>query len=268
MTTSRNIALKAASGEVIAFLDDDAFAHPDWLENLLLEYQQPQVGAVGGRALNNLPNEATIGVHEIGRLKANGELTGNFGADPGQTIEVDHIIGCNMSFRRETLAELGGFREDFPGFSGIREDTDMSLRVRRLGYVILFAPRAAVLHVGAPQISGRRFDMKYVFYGTQNHCVMLRQNFGLRSSLFWRYAGTTCVSAIGDCLRRVAGLCGRAVAALAGLLVGLLRSLCMGAPTPPVRTDAAAEELKRLLSARNYSSNVSVPFRCLPETAA
>ena len=181
MTTSRNIALKHSTGDIIAFVDDDAFAHPGWLAALLATYTAPETGAVGGRALNNVPGEATRGVDKIGKLTPYGLLEGNFGADPGKTLSVDHIIGCNMSFRREVLARLGGFREDFPGFSSLCEDSDMSLRVRKLGYTILFNPEAVVDHIGAPQAKGKRFDVSYSYNEQRNRMVMLISNYGLFS---------------------------------------------------------------------------------------
>ena len=95
--------------------------------------------------MNGQPGEADNGVDRIGRLTADGELHGYFAADPGRTIEVDHVMGCNMSFRRDVLALLGGFREDYPGISGVREDSDMCVRVRQRGYKIMFAPQAAMI---------------------------------------------------------------------------------------------------------------------------
>ncbi len=181
MTTSRNIALKHSTGEIIAFVDDDAFAHAGWLSALVEAYTSPEIGAVGGRALNNVPGEEAQGVDNIGKLTKYGNLESNFAADPGKTIAVDHIIGCNMSFRREVLARLGGFREDFPGISGVCEDSDMSLRVRKLGYTILFTPRSVVDHISAPQAVGKRFDTRYAYNGTRNRMVMLISNFGLFS---------------------------------------------------------------------------------------
>ena len=183
MTTSRNIALKQCIGEIIAFVDDDAFAHAGWLAALLATYTAPEIGAVGGRALNDVPGEATRGVDKIGKLTAFGALEGNFGADPGKILSVDHIIGCNMSFRREVLARLGGFREDFPGISGVCEDSDMSLRVRKLGYTILFNPEAVVDHIAAPQAIGKRFDPRYSYNGHRNRMVMLISNFGIFSPI-------------------------------------------------------------------------------------
>ena len=249
MTTSRNIALGFASGEIIAFLDDDAFAAPEWLGSLLATYTDPSIGAVGGRARNNQPDEDVIGINEIGRLLPNGTHTGHFAADPGHVIEVDHIIGCNMSFRREVLARLGGFREDYPGISGVREDTDMSIRVKKLGYRVLFNPAAVVEHVGAPQAIGRRFDARYAFYSARNHTVMLLRNYGLSTVLFWRYLAWTFTQSIVDCLRRAGGAAVRLTAVLSGTLFGIVSGLqfIVKVGVDPVRHDAGSEAIRSRL---------------------
>lgn len=181
MTQSRNIGLQHATGDIIAFIDDDAFVHPHWLDHLLRPYADPTVGGVGGRALNNQPGETERGVEQIGRLLPNGALTGNFAADPGKVIEVDHIIGCNMSWRADVLSRLGGLRDDYPG-TEVREETDIALRVRKLGFRILFQPGAVVTHVGAPQVKGRRFDGRYAYYHARNHAMLIVRNFGPFSS--------------------------------------------------------------------------------------
>ncbi|MCW3097589.1 MAG: hypothetical protein JWL77_3207 [Chthonomonadaceae bacterium] len=256
MTTSRNIALKHAIGEIIAFVDDDAFAHTGWLSALVSAYTSSEIGAVGGRALNNIPGEETQGIDRIGKLTSYGSLDGNFAADPGKTISVDHIIGCNMSFRREVLARLGGFREDFPGISGVCEDTDMSLRVRKLGYTILFTPTAVVDHIAAPQAVGKRFDPTYTYNGHRNRIVMLISNFGLFSHYvvgcifysLWRG-----VYSLGRFLRGLRpGLLALAhLGAIArGLAVGLVLGvrLMIQHRRDPVRHDADAREIVQALS--------------------
>lgn len=224
---SRNIGLRQATGEIIAFLDDDSFAHPTWLEELLKPYGDPTVGGVGGRALRNQPDEDKQGVDQIGKLLPNGELTGNFAADPGRDLEVDHAIGCNMSFRREIIESLDGFRELFPGVA-LREETDPCLRVKLLGYKIIFAPKAVVDHIGAPKPKGERFDIAYSYYGQRNHIVLLVANFGFASTIFWRYILHTCYASLREstrtiylACRRIFGGFARIAAGWAGLLVGL-----------------------------------------------
>lgn len=249
MTASRNIGLKRAVGEIIAFLDDDAFAHQGWLAGLRSAYTDDTVGAVGGRALNDQPDEARVGVGEIGRFRPTGDLAGNFAADPGQVIEVDHVMGCNMSFRRHVVARLGGFREDYPGISGVREDSDMCMRVRRLGYRILFTPHACVDHVSAPQATGSRFDTRYAYYLQRNHLCLLVRNFGLAAPIFWSYFGYSLYQPFGEFGRRLGGAVTRFGAVnlgtAAGLLAGLLLLLKTG--RDPVRNDAAAQDIRAAL---------------------
>ncbi len=245
MTASRNIGLKYAKGDVIAFLDDDAFAHPGWLENLLATYGDPDVGAVGGRALNHQPGEERCGVEVIGRLLPNGTHTGNFGADPGRIVEVDHLMGCNMSFRRDVLAKLGGFREDYPGISGVREDTDMCLRVRRANFRLLFNPAAAVDHIGAPQMVGRRFDTRYAYYSARNHVVMLARNGGPLG----RYIIWLAVSSMREFVRRLGGAVARLLANAIGTCAGIVSAarLIGKSGRDPIRHDSEAQELRRTL---------------------
>jgi GT2 family glycosyltransferase len=262
MTASRNIGLKRAVGDVIAFLDDDAFAHPAWLENLLDAYDDPTVGAVGGRALNGQPGEATEGVDQIGQLKPDGTLTGYFAANPGQIIEVDHVMGCNMSFRREVLARLGGFRTDYPGISGVREDSDMCLRVKQLGYRVLFHPDACVDHVGAPQAKGRRFDWRYVYYVQRNHAAMLIRNFGPAAAIVWRNLAMSALRLSVEFGRRIAAASARLGAGVIGVVLGAASGVCLRTRTgrDPVRRDAEGEAIRAALT-----TNTRAPSK---ETAA
>lgn len=172
LATSRRVGVEATSSDVVAFLDDDAYAEPDWLEALLAGYDAADVGAVGGRALNGDPDEETVGVDQIGRLLPDGTLTGFFAADPGATIDVDHLLGANWSVRREALDATGGIRDYYPG-TCLREESDALLRMRRAGWRRRFTPTAVVRHVAAPYPTGERFDLRYTYFGHRNHVVLL-----------------------------------------------------------------------------------------------
>ncbi len=184
--TARDIAYRRTGGEVLAFVDDDAFAEPDWLERLLPIFADPEVGAVGGRQIRGQPGELTDGLDEIGRLRDDGTLTGHFAADPGAPVPVDHLLGANMAFRRSVLDELGGIRDGYSG-TCMREETDLCLRVRAAGYRLVYTPDAVVEHVAAPYAKGRRFDMRYVYWAQKNHLILLIRNFGSADPIVRRY---------------------------------------------------------------------------------
>ncbi|GAA3751007.1 hypothetical protein GCM10022240_00300 [Microbacterium kribbense] len=188
---SRQIGFAATTGEVIAFVDDDAFVEPEWLDELVAGYYDSAIVGVGGRALNGIEGEDTRGLDEIGRLLPDGRLTGNFAADPGRIVDVDHLLGANMSFLRSAIDAIGGIRGNYPG-TCLCEESDISLRLARAGGRLVFAPRAIVHHVAAPYgIGGRRFDRRWLYYSRRNHIVMLARVFGWTDVRIPRYVGAT-----------------------------------------------------------------------------
>jgi GT2 family glycosyltransferase len=237
MATSRAIGVAETTSEIVAFIDDDAYAEPDWLEQLVAVYDDDRIGAVGGRADNGRPEELTEGLDAIGLLLPNGALTGNFASDPGAVIDVEHLLGANMSYRRSALAAIGGIHDHWPGTS-LREDSDTGLRMVRAGYRVLYQPKAVVFHVGGTYAVGRRFDLRYTFYGARNHVVLLHHALGRHDLRTRRYLQTAMgevlaqlrygVGSLGDpersAYRKVRGLANgftRAGALLGGTVVGI-----------------------------------------------
>lgn len=191
MPESRQIGLAHAGGEIISFIDDDAYVDELWLDALTAPYSDPSVSAVGGRAVNAIPGEESEGLGRIGRLLPDGDLTGFFGADPGRLVDVDHLLGANMSFRVSALASVGGIRGNYPG-TCLCEESDISLRLGAAGHRLVFNPQAIVRHVAAPyQSGGQRFDRRYLFYSRRNHLMLLARVFGWSHPLVRRYAATT-----------------------------------------------------------------------------
>jgi len=249
--TSRAIGLAATTGDVVAFLDDDAFAEPTWLAELVSRYGDPRVAAVGGRARNGQPGEETEGLDEIGLFLPNGRLTGNFAADPGGDVDVDHLLGANMSVRRDVVEALGGIHDHYPG-TCLREETDIALRMRRAGYRIVYAPSAVVEHVAGPYARGRRFDTRYKYYGARNHVVLLGRTVGLGDPRTRRYVKSAVLEIAADLkasamaignpekgtmtlkVRGIAGGVLRAAAKTAGLTVGLGEALALRLRVGPV----------------------------------
>jgi GT2 family glycosyltransferase len=155
-----------------------------------------------------------------------------------------------MSYRRKVLAELGGFREDYPGISGLCEDTDMCLRVKGLGYKILFNPCAAVDHIGAPQAVGRRFDHRWVYFGTRNHTCLLIRNFGLFHPILARHFIRVGLGAAMELLKKYAAASLRCAATAYGALSGLTAgtALLISKGSNPVRNDPAGKEIASYLA--------------------
>lgn len=198
--TSRAIGVSDIEEDVVAFIDDDAYAEPDWLERLLAPYVDDRVAAVGGRALNGQPDEEYEGIGQIGLLLPDGRLTGFFAADPGRPVEVDHMLGANMSVRMTAVRELGGIRDFYPG-TCLREETDIALRMRREGMTILYAPDAVVRHMAGEYARGRRFDARYRYFGARNHVVLLTTTLGYGDPHVRRYLRTVVMRATREVAR-------------------------------------------------------------------
>lgn len=242
--TSRAIGVAETDSDIVAFVDDDAYAEPDWLENIVARYADPSVAVVGGRASNGQPGEANEGLDAVGRLLPDGTLTGNFAADTGRDLDVDHVLGANMSVRRSALEEIGGIVDLYPG-TCLREESDFVLRLRHAGHRVVYTPGAVVEHVAATYARGRRFDVRYTFYGHRNHVVLLSHTFGMRDPILRRFYGTALrdvgVSVVDGAkavvdptrtprqrARRAGGRALHATAALGGLAVGTTAALRLG----------------------------------------
>ena len=243
MATARDIGYRCATGEIVAFIDDDAFAEPEWLERLLPHFDDPRTGAVGGRQVRGQPDELIEGVDAIGRMLADGRLTGNFTADPGRAIEVDHLLGASMAYRRSVLEELGGNRDGYAG-TCVREESDLCLRVTAAGYHLVYEPTAVVEHMAAPYAKGSRFDLRYAYWAQKNHLILLVRNFGAVDPLVRHYlaasardtwedtrhrAGRALERARGRDLPGAAKSLGGAVSRAAVVVGGSLTGLAAGA---------------------------------------
>jgi GT2 family glycosyltransferase len=147
MPQARNAGLAIASGDICAFIDDDSMVRQGWLEALLDAYVDETVGAVGGRIIS-MPAPYSEQEHGTPHLlvSSDGRVTAKgAGLVSSELVEVDHLTGCNMSFRRAALEQVGGFD---PGYTltNLREETDLCVRVKRAGWRIVFQPAMAVVH--------------------------------------------------------------------------------------------------------------------------
>jgi GT2 family glycosyltransferase len=150
MPQARNKGLTIASGEILAFIDDDSMVQPGWLDALIDTYQDETVGAAGGRIIRAAEpycNQVTGSPRLL--IKASGDViaTGLEAVSTHQ-VEVEHLRGCNMSFRRKAVEQVGGFDSSYT-LTNTLEDTDFCLRVKKAGWCIMFNPAMAVVHYSA-----------------------------------------------------------------------------------------------------------------------
>jgi len=141
---ARNKGIKEAEGEIVISCDDDIMVAPDFVENHVKNYIDPKVGGVSGRVLCK-SDKPISKIKQVGRIrKYDGKIISNFNAD--FKVEVEHAYGCNVSFRRELLIRAGGYDERLIGTSSF-DDADLSFKIRKLGYSIVFEPAAEALHL-------------------------------------------------------------------------------------------------------------------------
>jgi glycosyltransferase involved in cell wall biosynthesis len=142
----RNQALECAKSDIIAATDDDGYPQPGWLEAILKSYG-PGVGAVGGRILQGDADAGKAGRRpNAGTITVVGGARADFNAVWSEPFEVDHLQGTNMSFRRDLLNQAGGWDLTLESGYAAYEDTETCLRIKRLGYKVIYTPHAIVQH--------------------------------------------------------------------------------------------------------------------------
>ena len=143
----RDAAQAVARGEILAFLDDDAFPARDWLERALDRFQDPAVAAVGGPGLTpaGSPFRERAGGAFYESFFGSGSLRARF-RPVGSLRPVDDWPAFNFFVRREALEAVGGWQSTFYG----GEDTKVCLALCDAGFRIMYDPEVVVYHQRRP----------------------------------------------------------------------------------------------------------------------
>ena len=168
---------------MIAFLDDDAEAHRDWLERLSVFYADPLIGGVGGRCIHysNGVRQHLPAADVAGKLYWYGKIVGNMYKEfkPGRPIFVDCFMGGNMSCRAFLAKECLPARALNHNVA-FHWELDMALKIKKQGYRIVYDPGAIIDHYSAPRsVSGMRTpNYDGIYYSNYNfaYIIMLHLN--------------------------------------------------------------------------------------------
>jgi glucosyl-dolichyl phosphate glucuronosyltransferase len=225
LSGGRNAGIAAATGQVVAFLDDDAVADVNWLKSMIDAYTTPNVMGVGGRTLPAwdsdrpgwFPEEFdwVIGCTYIGM--------------PTRRAPVRNLLGGNASFRRDVFDKVGGFTTGIGRGKGKRplgcEETEFCIRAagRRPGSVFLFEARAVIWH-RVPRARSRFAYFRSRCYAEGLSKALVTRSVGVAAGLSAERRYTAVTLRRGVARGLLAGVRGQAAgpARAGAIIVGLL----------------------------------------------
>lgn len=158
LSGARNSGIAKAQGAIIAFMDEDAVAAPNWLETIAAGYENDHTLGVGG-AIDPIWIEGRPGWFPD---EFNWVVGCTYRGMPESTTEIRNMLGCNMSFRRDVFPVVGDFRHGI-GRVDTRpvgcEETELCIRVNQEwpDHQMLYIPDARVSH----RVPGIRANWSY-----------------------------------------------------------------------------------------------------------
>jgi GT2 family glycosyltransferase len=173
-----NLGIRNASGEYIAFLNNDVRVEKNWLKGLLeIMLREEKIGAVQSKLLFSEGGAInSTGVEELDDFYFRD--IGFREEDTGQYEEIrerDYFTGGSVLLRKSCLDSVGEIDEDFIMFF---EDIDFSIRLRKAGWKIWYSPASVVHHRYHGAASSELAD----FFCSRNRLLCLAKHFPLRVS--------------------------------------------------------------------------------------
>lgn len=179
---ARNCGIAVASSPLIAFLDDDAVAIPDWLMFLCEAYNDPQVFATGGSVTPLWVEQKPSWFPEEFYWVVGCTYRGM----PQRDATIRNPIGANMSIRRDVFDTVGDFHSEIEaaGHAGGCEETELCIRAyqRWPQGKVLYCPNANVFH----RVTSNRSSWHYFCsrcYAEGAAKAVLSQYLGAKNSL-------------------------------------------------------------------------------------
>jgi len=172
-----------ASGEIVAFVDDDVTVTADWLGHLLAPFSDPSVGVVGGRLIAPTSQPARL-KGKPGCISWYGKHWGNVARLQGDSpVEVQGVMECNWAWRRDLLTSLK-FDPILNFDDAIMYGLDLCLQAKGKGLRVIYEPRALVYHHVAPRSPSldRADRPRRIFSYTRNYTYIM-----LKHLPWWRW---------------------------------------------------------------------------------
>ncbi|KAM3103176.1 glycosyltransferase [Phormidesmis sp. 146-12] len=174
LSISRNLGIEQASGDIVAFIDDDALPYDNWLTEIVNRYQEilPGVVGIGGRTFfaNNFFFQFEAGITDLFGTAAHVHLT-----DPRVTDTkfYRYLMGTNSTFFREALVAVNGFDEQYDYYL---DETDLAVRLQQAGGLLANANQAYVRHefaqshnrLGKYNFNWKVISKNTVYFGMKN----------------------------------------------------------------------------------------------------
>jgi len=161
---ARNLGIKHAKADIIAFTDDDCIVNPDWLEKIIEAFSKDKDAMIVGG--ETLPPKGRI-VAAVGQ-----GLTKNAFFDyVNGKKETIFFPTCNAAFRKEVFKKAGYFDEDFPLAAG--EDLEICWRAFKKGMKLLYEPSLIVTHYCNSSLCA--YARQSFNYGRGNYIAKLKQ---------------------------------------------------------------------------------------------
>ena len=147
----KNLGVKLANGKIVAFIDDDSLASPRWLEFLIRHYKRKEVACVGGKIDLLVIEELPAYLKKLPYTMVRGFLGQTLLSYRKAKVLKDALLwGSNISFRKETFLEVGGFEIKLGRtITSLESEEERSLQMKliRKGYKIIYEPRSVVRHL-------------------------------------------------------------------------------------------------------------------------
>ena len=148
LSMSRNLSIQISSGELVGFLDDDSIPEPEWLDDVVPAFRDPNVGVAGGFLHDHTGKSYQWTFGSMDRY-GNADTTWNRATPefnfPG-SFHYPHVM-ANSVFRRSAMAEAGGFDEQYEYFL---DESDIILRFVDSGWKVAQLDRGFIHHKFMP----------------------------------------------------------------------------------------------------------------------